>query len=334
METSKAMTGRERMAAAIAFEAVDRVPASFWGHFPSDPHRGQDLAAETVAFQRAFDWDFVKMMPSGMYLPEALGCTLTPAAGPGAVNDLAESVIKRPEDWAALPVLDPHQGWLAEHLRSIWLVREALGPDVPILETLFSPLTIAHKLSLHVPFRESVEEHRDLLLAGLAVIAETTRRFAAASLDAGADGFFYATQEANDGTLGRQDFLDLGRPFDLEVLRSLDERAWLNMLHVCRTGIYADLVADYPVQMINWDSERTAPTLEAARRVWEGVCLVGGLDREGGLLVGTPSEVSSAVRRAVAVAGRQGLVVGAGCGLMVATPHENLRAARAAVEGL
>ena len=334
METTRAMTARNRMAAAIAFQAVDRVPASFWGHFPSDPHRAEDLAAETVAFQREFDWDFVKMMPSGMYLPEALGCTLTPAAGPGAVNDLAESVIKRPEDWAALPALDPHQGWLAEHLRSIRLVREALGPDAPILETLFSPLTIAHKLSLHLPYRESVEEHRDSLLAGLASITETTKRFAAACLDAGADGFFFATQEANAGTLGRQDFVDLGRRFDLEVLQSLDERAWLNLLHVCRTEIYADLVADYPVQMINWDSERTAPSLEEARRVWAGVCLVGGLDRDGGLLVGAPSEVSSAVHRAVSLAGRQGLVIGAGCGLMVGTPRENLGAARAAVEGL
>ncbi len=334
MGANKVMTGRERMAAAIAFQAVDRIPASFWGHFPSDPHRAKDLATETIAFQREFDWDFVKMMPSGMYLPEALGCTVSPASGPIAANGLAESVIKRPEDWAALPVLDPREGWLAEHLRSIQLVREGVGPDVPVLETLFSPLTIAHKLSVHVPYRESVEEHRDLLLAGLASIVETTKRFAAACLDAGADGFFFATQEANSHTLGRQDFLDLGKPFDLEVLRSLDERAWLNLLHVCRTDIYADLVADYPVQMINWDSERTAPTLGDARRVWKGTCLVGGLDREGALLNGSPSEVSSGVRRAVAMAGRLGFVLGAGCGLPVTTPHENLRAARAAAEGL
>ena len=334
MGTSSQMTKRERMRAAIAFETVDRVPVSFWGHFASDPHRAEELAAATIAFQRAFDWDFVKMMPSGMYLPEALGCELTAAAGPGAVNDLAESIVRRPADWASLPVLDPREGWLAEHVRSIQLVREALGPDVPILETLFSPLTIAHKLSLHVPFLESVREHRDVLLEGLASITETTKRFAAACLDAGADGFFFATQEANRATLGQQSFLDIGRPFDLEVLGGLDERAWLNLLHVCRAGIYAELVAEYPVPMINWDSERTEPTLEEARRVWRGACLLGGLDREGALLGGSPAAVSSAVRQAVERAGRQGFVLGAGCALMVATPEANLRAARAAVEGL
>jgi uroporphyrinogen decarboxylase len=328
------MSNCERMRAAILFQEVDRVPVSFWGHFASDPHRAAGLAAATIAFQRAFDWDFVKLMPSGMYLPEAYGCRLTAAAGAGAVNDLEESVIRRPDDWERLPLLDPHEGWLAEHVRSIQLVREAAGPDVPILETLFSPLTVAHKLSLHVPFRESVAEHRALLLAGLASIAETTKRFAAACLDAGADGFFFATQEANSASLDQAGFLELGRRFDLEVLTSLDERAWLNLLHICRTGIYAELVADYPVQMINWDSERTQPALEDARLVWKGVCLVGGLDREGPLLVGAPSEVDSAVRRAVARAGRVGFVAGAGCGLLVARPDENLLAAKAAAEAL
>jgi uroporphyrinogen decarboxylase len=334
MQTYYTMTKRERIRAAISSQTVDRVPISFWGHFASDPHRAEELASATIAFQEAFDWDFVKLMPSGMYLPEAYGCALTPASGPGAVNGLAESIVKRPQDWASLPVLDPNQGWLAEHLRSIRLVRDALGPDVPIVETLFSPLTIAHKLSLHLPFSESVDSHRELLLAGLASVAETSRRFATACLDAGADGFFFATQESNAGTLGREDFIALGRRFDLEVLGALDARAWLNLLHVCRTEIYADLVADYPVQAINWDSERTAPTLEGARRVWKDVCLVGGLDREGEVLVGKPTEVATAVRSAAARAGREGFVVGAGCGLLTGRHDANLRAAREAVEGL
>ena len=59
-----------------------------------------------------------------------------------------------------------------------------LGPDVPILQTLFSPLTVAHKLSLHLSFEESVRDHRERLEAGLRAIVEGSRRFATATLDA------------------------------------------------------------------------------------------------------------------------------------------------------
>lgn len=326
-----ASSKRERVFAALRGEVADRVPISLWGHFPSDPHRAEDLAAETIAFQRKYDWDFIKFMPSGMYYPEALGCTLTPAAGPGAVNGLSDSIVKRPEDWERLPVPDPREGWLAEHVRAVRLVREALGPDVPIIQTLFSPLTIAHKLSIHVPFEESLSRHRALLEAGLRAIAEGSKRFAEATLAAGADGFFFATQEANHDTLSDADFRGLGKAYDLDVLRAVEGRATFNLLHVCRVNIMAEAVADYPVQAINWDSDHTRPALAEAHSVW-GQTLVGGLDRHGAILGGTPDDVAAEVRQSIAEAGPAGLIVSAGCALPVACPEANLRAARRAVE--
>ena len=325
------LSKRERVLATLAGEETDRVPISLWGHFPSDPHRASDLAAETLRFQRRFDWDFVKLMPSGMYYPEALGCTVSPASGPGAVNGLSDSVIKTPADWERLPVLDPRSGWLAEHVESIRLVRKALGPDVLIIESLFSPLTVAHKMSLHVPFVESVGQYRDALEVGLAAITTGTIRFAEAALEAGADGFFFATQEANRPTLGADDFAALGRPYDLEILGTVADRSTFNLLHVCQTGIYADLVADYPVHSINWDSCTGQPSLADARSVWRQT-LVGGLDRDGALLNGSPADVVSTVRQSIAEVGPRRFVVAPNCALRVATPTANLLAAREAVE--
>jgi uroporphyrinogen decarboxylase len=325
------LSKRERVLATLAGAKPDRVPISLWGHFPSDPHRAEDLAAETLRFQSQFDWDFVKLMPSGMYYPEALCCTVSPASGPGAVNGLAESVIKAPADWGRLPVLDPRRGWLAEHIQSIRLVREALGPNILIIESLFSPLTVAHKMSLHVPFGESVGQHRDALEVGLAAITTGTIRFAEAALEAGADGFFFATQEANHPTLGADDFAALGRPYDLEILGSVAGHSAFTLLHVCQTGIYANLVADYPVHAINWDSCSGQPSLADARSVWRQT-LVGGLDRDGALLNGSPADVASSVRRSIAEVGPRRFVVGPTCALRVATPVANLLAARAAVE--
>src|SRR5581483_3816874 len=240
---TETMSKRERVRAALAGDEVDRVPISFWGHFEADPRTGEEVAAACLAFQRRFDWDFVKMMPSGMYFPQALGCEITPASGPGGVNGLATSVVNSAADWARLPELDPTKGWLAEHVESVRIARRELGPDVPIIQTLFSPLTVAHKLSLNGAFGRYVREETDALIKGLESITRSSIKFAQATLDAGADGFFYATQDATLDELTEPEFERLGKAYDLQVLKALDDRAWFNLFHVCRESIMADEVA-------------------------------------------------------------------------------------------
>lgn len=321
----------ERVRAALAGEPVDRVPIGFWGHYSSDPRRAGQLAAETLRFQRQFDWDFVKLMPSGVYFPEALGCKVTPAAGPDMTSAVSDSIVKRPEDWERVPVLDPNTGWLAEHLQAIRQVRAALGPEIFIIQTLFSPLAVANKLSVHLPFLESVRGHREKTEAGLRNIAEGTLRFAEASLNAGADGFFFAVQDATRDVLTDAEFLSFGKAYDLKILRAVEGRARFNLLHVCRTHIMADLVADYPVHAINWECHGTNPTLSEARKVWQQA-LVGGLDRKGVLLNGTPDHVTTEVRRLLLEMGPRKFILSAGCTLPAARPDANLLAARRAVE--
>jgi uroporphyrinogen decarboxylase len=325
------MNKRERVAAALTGAAVDRVPIGFWGHFPSDPRRADPLVAETLRFQRRFDWDFVKLMPTGVYVPEALGCQVTPASGPDMVSAVCDSIVKRPEDWERVPVLDPHTGWLAEHLMAIRQVRDALGPEIFILQTLFSPLAVAHKMSVHLPFLESVRDHRETFEAGLRLITESTLRFAEASLDAGADGFFYAVQDATRDGWTDAEFLELGKRHDLEILQAVEGLAGFTLLHVCRNNIMADLVADYPVHAVNWECNPTNPSLAEARRMWRQT-LVGGLDRNGVLLTGTPDDVKTEVRRVIRETGTRKFIVSAGCTLPAARPDANLMAARRAVE--
>lgn len=329
----ESMTKRERVRAALRGEPVDRVPISFWGHFASDPRTGEEVAAACLAFQRHFDWDFVKMMPSGMYFPQALGAEVTPASGPGGVNDLASSPVGAAADWAKLPEPDPTSGWLAEHVESVRIARRGLGPDVPIIQTLFSPLTVAHKLCTENTFGMYVRDQTDALEEGLDRIARASSRFAQATLDAGADGFFFATQEATLDELTEPEFERLGKRYDLEVLRGMGDRAWFNLFHVCRESIMADEVATYPVDAVNWDSHRNYPSLAQARNIWPQA-LVGGLDRFGVILNGTAGEVAAEVRAAVESVGGRHVMVSAGCALPLARPEANLHAARRAVEAI
>ena len=149
-----------------------------------------------------------------------------------------------------------------------------------------------------------------------------------AALEDGADGLFFATQEASREVLAEAEFLALGKPCDLEIPRSVEGRCALNLLHVCRTNIMADLAADYPAHAVNWESQRPNPSLEEARRIWP-YTLVGGLDRNGPLANGTPAEVVAEVRRAVARVDRQARGGDGGPGLGLDSALWQLRAASA-----
>ena len=56
------MTKRERLDAALRGEPIDRLPISAWLHFGSEHLTGEESADRHIAFQKAYDWDFVKVM--------------------------------------------------------------------------------------------------------------------------------------------------------------------------------------------------------------------------------------------------------------------------------
>ena len=61
------ITHRARLEACLAGETLDRPPVALWRHFPVDDQTPQGLAASTLAFQRLFDFDLVKVTPSSSY---------------------------------------------------------------------------------------------------------------------------------------------------------------------------------------------------------------------------------------------------------------------------
>ena len=65
----------QRIEAAMAGTATDRMPVALWRHFPVDDQDPGKLAAHTLAYQHAWDFDLVKFMPSGTYCIEDWGAT-------------------------------------------------------------------------------------------------------------------------------------------------------------------------------------------------------------------------------------------------------------------
>jgi uroporphyrinogen decarboxylase len=323
------MTRRERIEAAFHGGSVDRVPVSFWQHFPGRDHRADLLAAATVDYQRRYDLDVIKLMPTGMYSVVDYGVTVMPSEDAIGTTRHVSGPVRGPEDWARLRPVSPAQGVLAEQVRAAGLVRAALGPDVPVLQTVFSPLTMVAKI-LGAAAPAQILSHESALASVLDRLADDVIAFGLACLAAGVDGFFFATQLAVQTGALPAIYARFGVPYDLKVLHALRPRAWALVLHLHGDHPLFDLADAYPIDAVNWHARETAPSLaEGMRRTRRG--LMGGVARLGAVLHGPTDEVIREVREAVAQTGGQRLIVAPGCVLPTTAPEEHLMALRRAV---
>jgi len=319
----------ERIEAAAAGEPVDRLPISLWRHFPGDDLDPGKLAGHMVSWQRKWDFDLVKFMPSGTYGVEDWGAVTAYQGAANGARAVVGPALARAEDWRRLARLDPRKGVLGQQIEALRLAARELGGGAPILQTVFSPLTTARKLAgerVFADMRRSPEE----LEAGLRIITDATIAFALASLEAGANGFFLATQCASYRVATEAEYARFGKRYDLEILAALQGRTRLDLLHIHGEDVMFDLLADYPVSLVNWHDRLAAPTLRDALKRFPKL-LVGGVEENRTLARGPEDAIGAEVRDAIAQTGGRRLMIGPGCVLLIATPEAHIRAAVDAV---
>jgi uroporphyrinogen decarboxylase len=322
------ITHRDRLEACLSGEPLERVPVALWRHFPVDDQNPERLAHATLAFQRQFDFDLVKVTPASSFCIKDWGVQDEWRGATEGTRDYTHTVIERPEDWAKLPVLDPRQGHLGAQLDCLRILVKELEPHTPVIQTIFNPLSQAKNLVGKGDLLVHLRCYPEALEEGLGRIAESTRRYIEAVAETGVAGIFYAVQHAQYRLLSEAEYRRFGRAYDVQVLESA-ESLWLKMLHIHGTHVMFDLLADYPVNIVNWHDQETAPSLREGKEVIPGaVC--GGLRREESMVLGTPDQIKAEAQTAIQATGGQRFILGTGCVVPITAPYGNLMAARSA----
>lgn len=324
------MNKRERLESSLLGTEPDRPPVALWRHFPVDDQDPFTLAAAVVNFQLTYDFDLVKVTPASSFCIKDWGAADEWEGNPEGTRRYTQHVIQQPQEWERLRLLDPRRGHLGSQLECLRLIRQQLGPEVPVIQTIFSPLSQAKNLvggdRLIVHLRRWPEEVR----AGLRTIATSTIRFVEAALETGIDGIFYAVQHAQFGLMTAAEYLEYGRPDDLEILASAGD-AWIRLLHLHGHDVMFDQLADYPVNILNWHDQETSPSLPEALSRFGGV-VCGGLRQWDTMVLGAPGRVEQEARDAIQATGGRRFMLGTGCVVPITAPHANLVAARHAVD--
>ena len=71
------MNREERVRAALASKDVDRVPVATWMHLSQFDQDPISLAEAEVELTEKYDFDYIKMMPFGLYSTQDFGNQLT-----------------------------------------------------------------------------------------------------------------------------------------------------------------------------------------------------------------------------------------------------------------
>lgn len=342
--TYTAMTKRERIQAALRLQEVDRVPINIWSHLSTIDQDPVSLAQGQFEYAEKYDFDFIKMMPFGLYGVQDYGAKITFFNQVDQPPILAEPGIHKISDWGELEVLPAAiYGTYGKQVQFARTLAKLNKGKYPLIQTVFSPLTTARKLAGDRVFVD-MKADPALFKQALQVLTDTTIEFVKANIEAGVDGFFFASQCSVTDLMTEKEYKEFGTFFDLQVIEAFRRETWFNVVHIHGDNGMFDLLGNYPVQAISWHDRWSRPSLAEARSRIPGKALLGGireigypditgkLKRPSLLETGSISEIEAHIHEAIQEVDGRGLILGPGCCASQKSGETQLFAARGAVE--
>jgi len=337
---ARKLTQRERLARAAAAGAVDRPAVALWRHFYLAEASREGLVEAMAGWQKTYDWDFLKINPRASYHVEDWGNQYEFSGNEHIEPTLVRHRVHVPDDFRQLDPLEAGGGGkracpvLSDHLKAVVDLRRAVGRDVPMLMTVFTPMSIAAELAGGPQdLAALITQDPASVHVGLQAITKTFAGFAARCVEAGADGVFLATTHcATETNFTMSQYAEFGRPYDLEILRAA-RKAPLNLLHVCQAHSMVRDLADYPVAMLNWDMAAPSnPDLATLASQVSDKTLVGGLERKRFSEAGGREALLAEAEAARRAMGKRPFVLGATCTIDTTSDPDAVMAIRRSVE--
>ena len=302
-------TPRERFLSAARGEQTDRPPVGAWIHFGTALVDPSLTAALHVAFTRAYQWDYVKVMHDYRL----------PTPPQGDLRERLEGFLLLGTEWASL---DRQRAVLAQ-------VRAAL-PDLAVIETLFSPFQTTVR-SFGQDVVEVFKTDPDLADRVIGRVADLLARYAAELAGQQVAGLFLALTGASaDWTsfgITDADYQRWIGPHDITVLEAAGGVVRIGHLH--GDDLRHELYANHLHEVTSW-SDVVSPTPSVADVLGRGRIPLLGLDERTASYLGA-KEVHASVLAKRREAGDR-IIVGPNCTLHTDTNPEVFAALRSAVE--
>lgn len=314
---------RDLIDSVMSGERQPTCPVAFWQHHPVADQEAGTMRDATLAFQRRFDCDFVKITPASTFQLRDHGLEDEWRGDALGRRWIGPGVIREAADWRALRELDPAAGFAGRHLDCARMVRRALGPEIPVVQTVFLPLFQAAALGGE-RFMSDCEEHPEDVAVGLEVLSRNTVKLITALLDAGIDGVFLVAQHARAGVFAEERYAELAGASDRACLAAAAGMP-LNFFHLHGESVHLGAVPDDAPAVLHYEEGPEQAAMDDLLRL--GRRVAGGPCQAGWIRTGTPEEVREATKLLLRRCKGPRFLLSAGCVLTQDTPPANVDAA-------
>lgn len=315
----------------------ERIPISLWKHHPRLDRTPVGLADAEIDFHKKMDHDLLKISFFGHYPCIDFGCT---AEYDGAISGSTATVsypIKDVAGWETLEPVDVNAGEFGNQVRAVELIQKYAHGRVPTMATIFDPPMVADRLC-NRELSKYADEYPDILMSALDLICDVMIDFARATLEAGADGLFIASQHSTHSAISDEHYETFIYPYDLKMVSKLRTKAKFIVMHLHAREEHEEIRLDKiaktsGVDGINWEDQSSTLSLKMGKKKFRRAVL-GGIDHNGIFRTSTPEDAKEQVLSAVNEAGFERLIVAPGCVITVDTPPENILAVRDAIRSI
>jgi uroporphyrinogen-III decarboxylase len=312
----------------------NRIPFSFWKHHPDRDRTPEGLAEAEIEFHKKFDHDLLKISFFGHYPCIDFGCSAEYDGAITGSTSMTSFPILSSSDWEVLEPVDVSAGEFGNQVKAVELIKKYAHGIVPTMATVFDAPMVADRLCGR-ELAKYMDKSPAIVKDALDLITDVMIDFARATLEAGADGLFIASQHSTLSSISDAHYKEFIYPNDLKLIAQLRGKAKFIMMHLHaredNEEIRFDKIAKTSgIDGINWEDQSSALSLAKGKKLAR-ITALGGIDHNGVLRTGTPDDAKDQVLKAVDEAGFNRLIVAPGCVVTVDTPPENLVAVRDAV---
>jgi len=337
----KEMTGKQRVMTALDLKEPDRVPlvpfamtfcARQYGiPFSEYVSKGKSLAEAEVSTARRFGWDAVGASCDTAVFAEAVGAkSVIPHDDVPRIIEPAIKAASAAVDFKKLKAPAEYltgEGRLAEYLSSVKYMKQMVGDDLAIIgwtEGVFQGSMLLMGADPQAIFL--LRQDKALLHEILEWYGEFAFQCAKIFVENGAD--IVGNGQSAAYYLSPEAFEEFVLPHEQKLYRRINEELGAKvMIHSC--GYVPQCLKFAPLSNpgggIQFDYQ--VPLKWAKDLVGKDITLMGNLDCNHLLHLGTPQEVEEACREAILAAGPGGgYLLSGGCEIPRDMPYENMQA--------
>ncbi len=297
---------------------------SLWKHFPIIDRDPQQLAETHVDFYNKYDFDLMKISPHGRFPVVDYGCKVNSEYDSFTGSTRCEECcIKSIDDWRSLEAVGAGAKELGEQIETVRLIHKKLE-FLPKMMTVFSPLMVASKMDPNLV--TNIRTHPDIIIESIFILLKDIIEYAEASIDAGAEGIFLASQHFRKTELTFEEVKRFEIKFLEKFLSRINKKADFTVLHVHGEDIkFKDAAEQLQVSALNWHDRLTWPSLSEAAEIFPRG-LLAGIDETRALVDGKPEDIQHNILDSIKQSEQADnrIIISPGCVIPITAPERNI----------